>query len=97
MQASLPKTFLPTSDLTRLVNQKLTKMLLTRVKKPSKIWSLLHIATTKRLCVYKDACDIVWFGMVTQVLYEDLSKPHAAQRQVPLAFLAGHFTRSKLQ
>lgn len=49
-----------------------------------------------RLCVYTDASDVVWSGIVTQVPPEDLSKPHAEQCHQPLAFLSGHFSGSFL-
>lgn len=58
--------------------------------------TLAHHDVQKRLCVYTDACDTVWSGVITQVPYEDLSKDHADQRHDPLAFLSGHFTGSQL-
>lgn len=53
--------------------------------------TLSHRDTDKRLCVYTDASDSVWSGIVTQVPYEDLKLNHADQRHEPLAFLSGRF------
>ena len=56
--------------------------------------TLAHRDDTRRLCVYTDASDHLWSGMVTQVPPEDLRKPHVDQRHQPLCFLSGHFQGS---
>lgn len=38
--------------------------------------TLSHRDDKKHLCVYTDAFDMVWSGIVTKVPPEDLSKPH---------------------
>lgn len=59
--------------------------------------TLAHRDVSKRLCVYTDACDTVWSGVITQVPYEDLTNRHDDQRHEPLAFLSGHFSGSQLR
>ena len=53
--------------------------------------TLSHRDDGKRLCVYTDASDSVWSGIVTQVPYEELKNAHEKQRHEPLAFLSGRF------
>ena len=53
--------------------------------------NLSHRDDKKRLCVYTNASDTVWSGIVTQVLQEDLSKKHLNQHREPLGFLSGRF------
>ena len=43
--------------------------------------TLAHRKAEMRLCLYTDASDNAWSGMFTQVLREDLVKPHSEQRQ----------------
>lgn len=58
--------------------------------------TLAHRDISRRLCVYTDASDLIWSGIVTQVPPEDLSLPHVDQRHQPLSFLSGHFTGPQL-
>jgi len=58
--------------------------------------TLSHRDETQRLCIYTDASDTVWSGIVTQVPPIDLSKPHSEQRHSPLAFLSGRFSSTQL-
>lgn len=58
--------------------------------------TLAHRNDSCRLCVYTDACDLVWSGIVTQVPPSDISKTHDDQRHQPLAFLSGRFTGPQL-
>lgn len=53
---------------------------------------LHHRDDTNRLCVYTDASDHIWSGIVTQVPFDDLSKAHVSHRHEPLAFLSGRFS-----
>lgn len=57
---------------------------------------LVHCDDSKRLCIYTDASDTQWSGIVTQVPYSDLSLPHAEQRHEPLAFHSVRFSATKL-
>lgn len=58
--------------------------------------TLAHRDESKRLCIYTDASDSHWSGIVTQVPIEDLSKPHAEQPHEPLAFHSGRFSATEL-
>jgi len=58
--------------------------------------TLSHPDPKKRLCVYTDASDYVWSGIVTQTPREDIHLDHVDQRHQPLSFLSGHFTGSEL-
>lgn len=58
--------------------------------------TLAHRDESKRLCVYTDASDSHWSGMVTQVPVHDLSKPYAQQAHDPLAFHSGRFSPTEL-
>ena len=53
--------------------------------------TLSHPDPKKRLCVYIDASDYVWSGIVTQVPRKDIHLDHMDQRHGPLCFLSGHF------
>lgn len=59
--------------------------------------TLAHVDIDKRLCVYTDASECFWSGLVTQIPMEDLSKLCYEQRHEPLAFLSGHFSDSSLR
>ena len=59
--------------------------------------TISHRNTKKRLCVYTDASDLAWSGIVTQVDFIDLSKPHLDQSHEPLAFLSGRFNATQLR
>lgn len=54
--------------------------------------TLAHRDAKKRLCVYTDASDSFWSGIMTPVPPEDTTLPHAEQRHEPLAYLSGRFT-----
>ena len=58
--------------------------------------TLAHRDPTQRLCVYTDASDFVWSGIVTQVPSNDVSKPYKEQRHAPIAFLSGQFDATQL-
>ena len=58
--------------------------------------TLSHRDETQRLCVYAEASDTVWSGILTQVPREDISKPHSEQCHQPLAFLSGGFNKTQL-
>lgn len=58
--------------------------------------TLSHRDGSQRLCVYTDASDTVWSGIVTQVPIEDISKPHSEQSHSALAFLSGRFNATQL-
>lgn len=58
--------------------------------------TLSHCDPLQRLCVYTDASEMVWLGILTQVPICDVSKPHAQQRHSTLAFLSGRFDTTKL-
>lgn len=56
--------------------------------------TLAHRYICLRLCVYADASDLFWSGIVTQLPPEDLPKPNVYQRHLPLAFLSEKFSGS---
>lgn len=58
--------------------------------------TLAHRDYSKRLCVFTDASDLVWSGIVTQIPPIDIPKAHMDQRHQPLAFLSGHFSGAQL-
>lgn len=58
--------------------------------------TLSHRDPSQRLCVYTDASDIAWSGIVTQVPVEDISQPNKTQRHSPIAFLSGRFDKTQL-
>lgn len=58
--------------------------------------TLVHRDVNQRLCVYTDASDMAWSGILTQVPTVDLNKPHKEQRHAPLAFLSGRFNSTQL-
>ena len=58
--------------------------------------TLSHRDPLRRLCVYTDASDEVWSGIVTQVPYQDLDKPRKDQNHEPLAFLSSRFDSTQL-
>jgi len=49
------------------------------------------------LCVWTDANDKGWAGVITQCLPSELSKPMAEQHHHPLAFFSGLFTGAELR
>jgi len=50
----------------------------------------------QRTCVFTDASDTHWAGIVTQTKEEELLKPMAEQQHTPLAFVSGAFRGSQL-
>ena len=58
--------------------------------------TLAHRDPTQRLCVYTDASDLAWAGILTQVPMLDVAKPHKQQGHAPLAFLSGRFDKTQL-
>lgn len=58
--------------------------------------TLSHRDTSQKLCLYTDASDLAWSGMVTQMPHNDVSKPHKDQNHSPLAFLSGRFNATQL-
>ena len=59
--------------------------------------TLSHRDVNMRLCIYVDASDEAWAGIVTQVPTTDMHLPHHERRHQPLAFLSGHFTPTQLR
>ena len=57
--------------------------------------TLAHYDDTKRICVYTDASDICWSGIVTQIPPENINLDHKDQRHQPLAFLSGNFVNAE--
>jgi len=58
---------------------------------------LSHRDASKRLCVFTDASDSVWSGVITQVPISDVNLPHSEKRHEPLAFLSGRFDATQLR
>lgn len=58
--------------------------------------TLAHRDDTKRLCIYTDASDTHWSGIVTQVPLSDTSLSHLEQAHDPLAFHSGRFSETQL-
>lgn len=58
--------------------------------------TLAHRDLSQRLCVYTDASDMVWSGIITQVPLSDVSKPHMHQRHSPLSFLSRRLNATQL-
>ena len=58
--------------------------------------TLAHRDSTKRLCVYTDASDTAWSGIITQVPHAHVHRSHAEQDHAPLAFLSGRFNATQL-
>lgn len=54
-------------------------------------FTLSHQDKDKRLCVYTDASDCYWSGILTQVPVADLREEHKDQAREPLAFHSGRF------
>ena len=48
------------------------------------------------LCVYTDASERFWSGIVSQTTEDELKKPYEEQRHEPLAFLGGAFRDAEL-
>lgn len=57
---------------------------------------LAHRDKEKRLCIYTDASDSHWSGILTEVPYSHLSAPHHYQAHEPLAFHSGKFLAVQL-
>lgn len=58
--------------------------------------TLAHRDESKRLCIYTDASDTHWSGIVTQVPLTDISLPHSDQAHDPLAFHSGVFSATQI-
>lgn len=58
--------------------------------------TLSHRDPEQRLCVYTDASDFSWSGIITQVPKNDVCKPHKEQRHSPISFLSGKFDATQL-
>jgi len=58
---------------------------------------LAHRDFSKRLCVFTDASDSVWSGVITQIPLSDINLPHNEKRHQPLAFLSGKFDATQLR
>jgi transposase InsO family protein len=59
--------------------------------------ALAYPEDSHALCVYTDASDLHWAGIVTQTSKEELAKPAQEQTHRPLAFVSGSFSGSQLQ
>lgn len=51
----------------------------------------------QRLCVYIDATDLSWSGIVTQIPINHASRSHKEQKHVPFLFLLGRFDTTQLR
>lgn len=58
--------------------------------------TLAHRNEEKRLCIYTDASDSYWSGIVTQVPREHMSLPHVDQTHEPLAFYSGRLSTTEM-
>ena len=52
---------------------------------------LAHPSASKLICLFTDASDKHWSGILTQVPPNDIDLPFAEQKHQPLAFLSGSF------
>jgi len=59
--------------------------------------SMRHLNPDWIVCVWTDASDLAWSGVVTQCSPEDFLLPFAEQTHEPLAFSSGTFTESQLR
>lgn len=57
---------------------------------------LVHMDLKKRLCLFTNASDLLWAGVISQTLYGDLSLLIGGQRNAPLAFIPRHFRDAKI-
>ncbi len=57
--------------------------------------TLVHRDESKRLCLFTDANDNVWSGILTQVPHSDTKLPFKDQRHEPLGFLSGRFNATQ--
>lgn len=58
--------------------------------------TLAHKDASQLLCVYMDASDLIWSGVITQVSFSDVGKDHINLRHQPLFFLSGHCSGPQL-
>lgn len=58
--------------------------------------TLAHRDLEQWLCVYTDASDTAWSGIITKVPHQDLSKAHKEQRHSLLTFLSDRFDATQL-
>lgn len=59
--------------------------------------ALAYPDPTKTTCVFTDASELHWAGVVTQVTSSELTLPLLEQHHVPLAFVSGTFKGSQLR
>ena len=57
--------------------------------------TLSHPDPTKIKCLFTDASELHWSGILTQIPPDDLDLPFHEQRHFPLAFISGSFRGSK--
>ena len=57
--------------------------------------TLAHPDSNKVLCLFTDASDLHWSGVLTQIPRSDLDEPFDQQHHEPLSFLAGSFKGSR--
>jgi RNase H-like domain found in reverse transcriptase/Reverse transcriptase (RNA-dependent DNA polymerase)/Integrase core domain/Integrase zinc binding domain len=59
--------------------------------------TLAYPDQAKTLCVFTDASDLHWSGVITQCDDKEFDKPFLEQNHQPLAFISGHFSGSQLR
>lgn len=57
--------------------------------------SLAHRYKYALLCVYRDASDPFWSGILAQISQADVTRPYTEQRHQPFAFFYGSPTRRR--
>ena len=58
--------------------------------------TLAHRDPSQRLCVYTDASDMAWSGIITKVQHVQVHWSHVEQEHSLLAFLSGRFDATQL-
>jgi transposase InsO family protein len=58
--------------------------------------TLAYPSDDRSTCIFTDASDLYWGGVVTQCETSELTKPVRDQTHYPLAFLSGNFTGAQL-
>ena len=56
---------------------------------------LAHRDHCKRICIYVDASDLSWAGIVWQIPFCDIHLPHSDQAHEPWSFLSRHFNATQ--
>ena len=59
--------------------------------------TLAHRDIEKRLCVFTDASEFFWGGIVTQIPTGDITKAHVEKSHEPLAFISGKFNSTQIR